>query len=89
MRKTALSLALATVAASFALAGAPAHAQDSCSNEPGDIEVLGLVGVDKPGSNGRYAVCVLGGAYGVAIYPSPSGGTCVALIVDDQTVGGC
>jgi hypothetical protein len=89
MRRIALSLAAAAVATSFAFAGTPAHAADSCSNEPGDVSVLGLVGVDNPGSNGRYAVCVLGGAYGVAIYRSPSGGTCIALIVDDQLVGSC
>ena len=88
MRRTALSLAAAAIAVVSAFGTGAAHASDACSNEPGDVSVLGVVGVDKPGSNGRYAVCVLGSANGVSI-THPYGGTCVQLILNDQNVGSC
>ena len=87
MRRLLATAALAATAAAVFTA-APAQAV-SCTNEQGDIYVLNLVGVDYPGDNRRYAVCVLDGAYGIAIDEDPGGSTCVALIVNDGYIGGC
>jgi hypothetical protein len=88
MRRTALPLIATAIAIAGTFSAGAAHASGACGNEPGDINVLGIVGVDNPGTNGQYAVCVAGQPDGVSI-THPFGGTCVQLIVNGQLVGSC
>ena len=80
-------LVATALGASVLIGTAPSFAND-CNNEPGDVNVAGIAGVDHPGSNGYYFACVGGGNYGVHV-KTGSTGTCAELIVNTQEIGGC
>jgi hypothetical protein len=89
MRK-ALLAGLLVAGSAFAFAAPAGATGGMCTNEPGDVNLLGVAGVDRPeigpGANGIVAVCGPDSAYGVRVYQGPDG-TCVALLVDGQYIG--
>ncbi len=81
---------------------APSQAIDgACRNQPGDVSILGLVGVDQydppPSGNGIIAVChpavvpighpLLSDTYSGVRVAQDSNGTCVAVIIERNQVG--
>ena len=88
MRKFAASFLLVS-ACLFPIASASAAESGSCNNEQGDIHetVLGTeYGVDHPGSNHYYVVCLgEGHDYGVDL-DNGSGGTCLAVVVNSRQI---
>jgi hypothetical protein len=80
------ALAAAAVAAALVPGAASAAIHPSCTGEKLDVDVLGLVGVDDPTSgNGIVGVCVKANFVGVMV--NRDGGTCVAVIVNDDHIG--
>jgi hypothetical protein len=88
MRRVLASAALAATAAATLFTATPAQA-NTCSNEKGDVYVDPIVGIDMPGDNHWYAICVLGGVYGVAVAEGPGGSTCIEVVVNSRLIGGC
>jgi len=85
MRKALLIAAL--VGAAFVATPAQAATPIYCGDQPGDIEILGLVGIDQIRTYGNViGVCVQGHVAGVG-YRSDYGGTCVWVVVDGTYLG--
>ncbi len=85
MRKALLAVAL--VGAGFVATPAQAAIHPYCSNEAGDVDLFGLVGVDHPGTdNNVIGGCVTNHFVGIR-YRSDSGGTCVGIVVDNTYLG--
>ena len=85
MRKALLIAAL--VGVGFAATPTQAAMPVDCRNQSGDIDVLGLVGVDQIGTYGNVVgVCVQDHTAGVG-YRNDSGGLCVWVVVDGTYLG--
>ncbi len=94
-RFIARALVVGTLAAApFAMASQSYATDNACQNQPGDVDVLDVVGVDQydpPSSgNGIVAVChpFLGGdTYSGARVDQDASGTCIAVIVAGTSYG--
>ena len=97
-RSIARALVAGTIAVTGCLLVAPAaHATDvACRNQAGDVDILGVVGVDQydePATgNGILAVCTpdpsnTDSYSGVRVDQDPATGTCVAVILFSQQFG--